>query len=158
MDFYTADICDTHGDEVQVLYPLFTNYGKAVKCYGTIETIKLEEDNSDLITLLKTEVENKIAIVDVSGDFCAVVGENLMNFASQNGWRAIIINGYVRDIEATAKIDVGLFALGTCPQKSIHKAEAEQNIPLEFAGVTFTPGDHLYSDEDGIILTTKRVH
>ena len=157
MDFYTADICDTKGEEVAVLDPIFKSYGAVTKCYGTIETIKLDEDNSALITLLKNKVENKIAVVDVSGDYCAVAGENLMNFAYQNGWKAIVINGYVRDIEATRKTEVGLFALGTCPRKSPKKAEAELNIELNFANVTFKPNMYLYSDLDGINISNEKV-
>lgn len=158
MDFYTADICDANGDAVAVLDPIFKSYGGVSRCYGTIETIKLDEDNTALITLLKTKVENKIAVVDVSADYCAVVGENLMNFAYENGWKAIIINGYVRDIEATRETEVGLFALGTCPRKSPKKSKAELNIALDFANVTFRPGMHLYSDLDGIIISDKKVH
>jgi regulator of ribonuclease activity A len=130
MDFYTADICDTKGEEVAVLDPIFKSYGAVTKCYGTIETIKLNEDNSALITLLKNKVENKIAVVDVSGNYCAVVGENLMNFAYQNGWKAIIINGYVRDIEATRKTEVGLYELSTCPRKRPKKDEAALNLSI----------------------------
>jgi regulator of ribonuclease activity A len=156
MDFYTADICDTF-ENISILQPLFTNYGKAVKCQGEIVTIKVDEDNSDLITLLKTKVENKIAVVDVSGEYCAVVGENLMNFAYENGWKAIIINGYVRDIEATKQIDVGLFALGTCPKKSSKKVTGEKDIELEFAGVSFSSNMYAYCDEDGIILSQKEL-
>jgi len=158
MNFYTADICDAKGDEVVVLDPIFKSYGAVTKCYGTIETIKLDEDNTELITLLKTKVENKIAVVDVSADYCAVVGENLMNFAYQNGWKAIIINGYVRDIEATRETEVGLFALGTCPRKSPKKSEAQLDIELNFASVTFRPNMHLYTDLDGIIISDKKVH
>ena len=157
MDFYTADICDANGSNVSVLDPIFKSYGAITKCYGTIETIKLDEDNTELITLLKTKVKNKIAVVDVGADYCAVVGENLMNFASQNGWKAIIINGYVRDIEATLKTEVGLFALGTCPRKSAKKAKAQLDIELTFANVTFKPGMHLYSDLDGIIISEEKV-
>jgi regulator of ribonuclease activity A len=157
MDFYTADICDAVGSKVAVLEPIFKSYGAVTKCYGTIETIKLDEDNSALITLLKTKVENKIAVVDVSASYCAVVGENLMNFAYQNGWKAIIINGYVRDIEATSKTKVGLFALGTCPRKSSKKADAQLGIELSFANVTFKPNMYLYSDLDGIIISNEKV-
>ena len=158
MDFYTADICDAKGAEVAVLDPIFKSYGAVTKCYGTIKTIKLDEDNTALIALLKTKVENKIAVVDVDADYCAVVGENLMNFAYQNGWKAIIINGYVRDIEATRKTEVGLFALGTCPRKSQKKSEAQLDIELNFANVTFKPNMHLYTDLDGIIISDKKVH
>ena len=156
MSFYTADICDNF-ENITVLEPLFTNYGKATKCKGEVVTIKLDEDNSDLITLLKTKVENKVAVVEVDSSYCAVVGENLMNFAYQNGWKAIIINGYVRDIEATKQINVGLFALGTCPRKSKKKVTGKRDIELEFAGGKISPDMYVYCDEDGIVLSQKEL-
>lgn len=157
MDFYTADICDANGALVKVLDPVFTNYGKAKKCHGQIKTIQLDEDNSGLIELLKTEVKDKIAVVDVKGDKFAVVGENLMNLALKNGWKAIIVNGYIRDIHATVQTDVGLFALGAYPRKSTKKAKSKADIELHFAGVTFKPDMYIYCDLDGIILTQEKV-
>lgn len=158
MDFYTADICDAFGDEVTVLDPIFKSYGGLKRCYATIKTIKLDEDNSGLIELLKTKVTDKVAVVDVDASYCAVVGENLMNLAYKNGWKAIIINGFVRDIEAVKDIKVGLFALGVCPKKSTKKSEAKRDITLKFANATLKPNDHMYIDLDGIIITKKRVH
>jgi regulator of ribonuclease activity A len=158
MDFYTADLCDEHREKVKVLEPIFTNYGASLKCYGEIITIKLDESNHALINLLKTKVENKIAVVDVDAAYYAVVGENLMNFAHENGWKAIIINGYVRDLHATLKTEVALFALGTCPRKSFKKSDAKLNTELNFSGVTFKTGMHLYADIDGIIISNDRLH
>jgi regulator of ribonuclease activity A len=157
MDFYTADICDAKGDEIEVLEPIFKSYGGLVKCYGTIKTIELDEDNSGLIELLKERVTDKIAVVDVKGDKCAVVGENLMNLAYKNGWKAIVVHGFIRDIHATQKTKVGLFALGVYPKKSQKKAEAKRDIELNFAGVTLKPNMHLYADLDGIIISKSRV-
>jgi len=158
MEFFTADLCDEHKENVQLLQPLFKNYGASLKCYGEIVTLKLDQSNHALIDLLKTKVNNKIAVVDVDAAYYAVVGENLMNFAYENGWKAIIINGYVRDLHATLKTDVALYALGTCPRKSFKNSNAQKDIELNFAGVTFKPNDHLYADIDGIIVSKVRLH
>ncbi len=157
MEFFTADLCDEYRDKVEVLEPIFKNYGGSKKCYGEIVTIKLDESNLALIELLKTKVKDKIAVVDVDAAYYAVVGENLMNFAYENGWKAIVINGYVRDLHATKKADVGLFALGLCPRKSFKNSNAELDCELNFAGVTFKPGMYLYADIDGIILSKERL-
>ena len=154
MLFYTADLCDQH-PEIEVVAPLFRNYGGAPQCSGEIVTIRLDEDNTDLIALLKERGEGRVVVVDVSASYCAVVGENLMNLAHDNGWSGILINGYVRDIEHTVKIRTALWALGTCPRKSAKKSGAVQNIPLIFGGVTFTPGHYLYADWDGIVISEK---
>ncbi len=156
MQFFTADICDANS-KVSILDPIFTNYGGSKTCFGQISTIEINEDNEPLIELLKTKVEDKIAVVNVKGDYCAVVGENLMNMACKNGWKAIVIKGYVRDIHQTLKIDVGLFAIGTYPKKSIKKAAGKRAIDLDFAGVKICENDYLYADLDGIIITKQRI-
>ncbi len=155
MLFYTADLCDHHPDEIEVVAPMFKNFGGSPHCYGEIVTIRLDEDNTDLIALLKERGEGRVVVVDVGAAYCAVVGENLANLAHENGWSGIVINGYVRDIEHTVKIRTAIWALGTYPRKSAKKSKAIRNIPLLFGGVTFTPGHYLYADWDGIVVSEK---
>jgi len=157
MEFYTADLCDEHKDNVQVLAPSFKSYGKAINFSGQIVTLKLDEQNSGLITLLKSPGKGRIAVVDVDAKYYAVVGENLMKFAKDNDWAGIVINGYVRDIEMTSQIDVALLALGTCPRKSFKESAYQENLELNFADVTFVPGDYLYADVDGIITSKTKL-
>lgn len=154
---YTADICDTHTDTVSVLSPDYIAYGGAIRCMGMIATVRIDEDNGAIITLLKTPGEGRVLVVDVGGVYCAVVGENLMKLAAQNGWSGILVHGYVRDIHVTRTIDVGLWALGTCPRKSPKKAPGEGGITLTFGGVTFKTGHYLYADADGIIVMPEAV-
>ncbi|MEA3512191.1 MAG: ribonuclease E activity regulator RraA [Campylobacterota bacterium] len=158
MKSYTADICDQFKNEVQVLAPLYNSYGGVSMCHGKIFTIKLFEDNKDLVTLLRdTNGDGKICVVDVVGDYCAVVGETLMGYAYHNGWAGIIINGYVRDTHQTSIVPIGLYALGTYPFKSEKKATSVLDIDLTFGGVTFKNDEYLYADKDGIVITKKNV-
>jgi len=157
MKSYTADICDTHPNEVQVLNPKYHSYGGVSMCQGEIQTIKLFEDNKALVELLRdTNGNGKICVVDVVGEYCAVVGETLMNYAHKNNWKAIIINGFVRDTHQTTQIPVGLWAKGTFPFKSQKKHDAIINKTLEFENVTFSVGDYLYADNDGIIVSKQK--
>lgn len=155
MKFYTADLCDKYNDQVQVLDPILKSYGGLKKVMGQIVTIKIPDNNKSLIELLKTEGEGKIAVVDVEGKYTAVVGDNLMKFALENNWAAIVINGYVRDTKNTKEIEVGLFALGTCPQKTPKPKEGTLHVQLSFGNVTFNEGDYLYADRDGIIISSS---
>ena len=75
MNFFTADMCDEHKDDIQVADPIFNSYGKKEKFRGKAVTIKLDEDNRGLIELLKEDGKGKVAVVDVGAKFCAVVGE-----------------------------------------------------------------------------------
>ena len=152
MNFYTADMCDEHHDDVQVLEHIFKNYGGREKFRGRVVTIKLDEDNRGLIELLKEDGKGRVAIVDVEGKYCAVVGENLMLMAQKNGWEGIVVNGYVRDIHITKNIEVGLLALGTCPKRSKKISQSKRGVKLSFGGVVFEDDMEVFADHDGVIV------
>lgn len=155
MKFYTADLCDKYPNTVQVLEPLYKSYGGAKKIMGQIVTVELPGSNKTLAELLKTtNGEGKVVVVDVHANYTAVVGDNLMKFAFDNHWAGIVVNGYVRDTKNTKEIDVGLFALGTCPRKTMEPSDGILHVTLSFAGVTFKEGDYLYADRDGIIISS----
>lgn len=158
MTFFTADICDEYSDKASVLGPGYRNYGGASKCQGEIITIKLDRNNSDLISLLRDEDgTGKVVMVDVDRAYYAVVGENLMKFAHQNHYSGIIVNGYIRDTAQITDIPVALYALGTCPRKYIPVTSGERDIALSFGDVTVSNGDYLYADTDGVIVCPQRI-
>lgn len=51
-------------------------------------------------------------------------------------------------------MEIGVKALGTNPRKSSKTAVGERDVPVELGGIVFTPGDHLFSDDDGIVVVT----
>lgn len=159
MSIQTADLCDDNRDKkIQVLSAKFKNYGGLKKFSGQIVTVKLDKSNWLLLEMLRDENgEGKIVVVDNSQEFFGVVGDKLMAFAKNNNWAAIILNGYVRDTDETKNIDVGLFAIGTCPLRNFEKTDSARGIELNFEGVTFNDGDYIYADNDGIIITKTKL-
>ena len=75
--------------------------------------------------------------------------------AVANGWQGIIVYGAVRDIEALEKLDLGVLALGVIPLKTDKQGVGQRDVPLMFAGVTFTPGHHVYADRNGLLVSAK---
>lgn len=159
MNIQTADLCDNNRDKkIEVLSSKFTNYGGLKQFSGQIVTVKLDKSNWLLLEMLRDENgEEKIVVVDNSQEFYGVVGDKLMAFAKNNNWKAIILNGYVRDTDETKNIDVGLFAIGTCPLRNFEKTDSARGIELNFEGVTFNDGDYIYADNDGIIITKTKL-
>jgi regulator of ribonuclease activity A len=158
MTIYTADLCDEYSDRVQILDAGYKNYGGADSCQGEIITIKLDKNNADLVALLRDEDgQGKVVVVDVDQAYFAVVGENLMKFAHKNNYVGIVVNGYIRDTFQIKDIPVALYALDTCPRKSIPVTSSEREIPLSFGGVDFTQGCYLYADTDGVIVTAEKI-
>jgi len=158
MNFSTADLCDEHGMNVEVLAENLLSYGGKESFSGEVVTIQLNKDNSDLVVMLRDEEgKGRVLVVDVYARYCAVVGDTLMGYAQKNGWAGIIINGYVRDTKITKTIPVGLKALGTCPRKSLAKAPSQRGMVLEFGGLSIHDGDYIYADEDGVVLSKKEL-
>ena len=159
MSFATADLCDDNQDKkIQVLSPKFKNYGGLKKCEGEVITIKLDKSNWRLLEMLRDEKgDGKVVVVDNAQYFYGVVGDKLMAFAQKNNWKAIILNGYVRDTEFTKDIDVALYALGTCPLRNFEKTNSSRGDQLSFEGVTFNSGDYIYADCDGVIVTKEQL-
>lgn len=158
MTFFTADICDEHSEAVSVLGEGYRNFGGADKCQGEVITIKLDKNNADLVALLRdVDGTGKVVVVDVEQAYYAVVGENLMKFAQDNNYAGILINGYVRDTFQIKDIPVALYALGTCPRKSIPVTQGQQGITLSFGGISIHAGDYLYADTDGVIICKEKI-
>jgi len=153
---FTADFCDTYPEKVSVLGPGFSNYGGAPMCQGEVVTIQLDRNNSDLITLLRDENgKGKVVVVDADQEYYAIVGEKLMQFAEKNSYAGIIVNGYIRDTHQIKDIPVALYALGTCSRKYIPVTSGKRDISISFGDVEFSPGDYVYTDTDGVIVTAE---
>lgn len=159
MNIHTADLCDENRDKyIQVLPSKFKNYGGLKRFYGQIETVKLDKSNFRLLKMLRDEKgDGKILVVDNAQEFYGVVGDKLMAFAAQNNWKGIILNGYVRDTDETKNINVGLYAIGTCPQRNFEQTESTRGEELIFEGLKFKNGDYLYADNDGVLITNERL-
>jgi len=154
MTFQTADLCDTHDKAVRVVEPMFNSYGGKSAFCGPITTLKLFEDNTLVRSTLETAGNGRVLVIDGGGSMrCAMVGDQLGELAVKNGWAGILVYGCIRDSKAIGGMDVGVFALGTHPRKTVKKGVGDTDIPVTFGGVTFTPGEYLYADEDGVIVS-----
>jgi len=80
------------------------------------------------------------------------MGDNIADLAVTNGWSGVIINGAVRDVAQLRVADLGILALGSNPRRSGKTGAGAAAEPVTFGGVTFSPGDTVYADEDGVVL------
>ena len=153
MQHATADLCDEYIDRLQVVDPMFADFGGLSMFEGEIHTLKVHEDNTLVRTALEKDGTGKVLVIDGGGSLrCALVGDNLAALAVEHNWRGIIVYGCIRDIRQTIEMNLGLKALAPSPVKSIKRNEGQENIPVRFAGVDFIPGHYLYADEDGIVV------
>ena len=154
MTFSTADLHDEHEGKVQVANVLMQGYGLKTRFSGPISTVRCFEDNSRVRAALEEQGKGCVLVVDGGASIrCALVGDKLAEMGMKNGWAGMVVYGCIRDSAVISKLDIGIKALGTNPRRSVKKGVGERDIPLDFADVTFAPGEWLYADEDGILVS-----
>lgn len=163
VNFQTCDLCDAHksedGGAFRVLPPVFHHYGGMRQFAGPVATVKCFEDN----TLVKQAVDSagsgRVLVVDGGGSLRkALVGGNLAAAAARNGWAGVVVDGCVRDVAELRSAEVGIMALGLMPMPTEKRGEGQKDVAVMLAGVPVRPGDWLYADEDGVVVTHGPVH
>jgi regulator of ribonuclease activity A len=150
----TADLCDEHGADLQVCEPVFHAYGGRRAFSGPVSTVRCFEDNSRVKEAVESPGEGRVLIVDGGGSRrCALLGDKLGEAAVRNGWAGVIIHGCIRDSAELAHMNLGIRALATLPMRSEKRGLGDRDVPVRFAGATFHPGDHVYVDEDGVVVS-----
>jgi regulator of ribonuclease activity A len=150
----TTDLCDQHGDAVRVALPLFRDYGGRRAFFGLIATVVAPEDNSLVRSALEEPGLGRVLVVDGgASERVALLGDLLAELGVRNGWAGVVVNGCIRDSEAVGTMALGVKALGTCPRKSEKKGRGARDVPVTFASLTFSPGEWLYADGDGVIVS-----
>ena len=153
MSFSTPDLSDKNPD-AQALAPILQNLGGKKVFWGKIETLKCPDDNSYVKELLNSDGDGKVLVVDADGiSTVALLGDMIAEAGVRNNWSGIVINGYVRDIDILSKLDIGVQAIGTMPVRSEKKNQGQVGIDISFGGLTFSSGDYVYADNNGLLLS-----
>lgn len=154
-EFMTTDLSDANAHlALRYLAPGYQDFGGKISFHGQAKTLVTFEDNTKVRTAVEKGGEGCVLVVDGGGSFnCALLGGNLAALAAQNGWAGIIIHGCVRDRAELAAAHIGIKALASHPRKSDKRNLGTFDVSLRFAGVTIHPGDWIYADEDGVIIS-----
>ena len=150
----TTDLCDAHEAAVQVLTLPWLDLGGRIAFHGQISTIKAFEDNSRVREAVAEPGQGRVLVVDGASSMArAMLGDLLAAKAVENGWEGIVIVGAIRDSAMIATLDLGVKALGRCPRKTEELGDGHRDVPLEIAGIAVRPGQWLYADADGVVIS-----
>jgi regulator of ribonuclease activity A len=152
----TTDLVDAIGADVRSCDTQFRQYGGLTRFCGPIRTIRCFEDNALVKRVLSEAGVGGVLVVDGGASVhTALVGDVIAGLGERNGWVGLVLYGAVRDVAALAELPIGIKALGSNPRKSGKTGAGEVDVPVTFGGVTFVPGELLYSDADGIVLLDR---
>ncbi|MEH0058886.1 MULTISPECIES: ribonuclease E activity regulator RraA [Auritidibacter] len=154
----TTDLADHLGESVRSCPIQLRNFGGVQKFAGQIATVRCFEDNTEVRATLSTPGEGRVLVVDGGGSLNrALLGDNIAQLAIDNNWAGVIVHGAIRDSAEIAEMAIGVKALGTNSQKSRKEGLGVTNVNLVIGGIEFIPGEYVYSDADGIVVTSDPV-
>lgn len=154
MEYNTSQLCDTYADLIDVIDPIFSNYGGRHSFGGKVVTIKCFEGTGLIEQIVATDGAGKVLVIDGGGSTRrALIDINIAEIAASNGWEGIICYGSVRDVDTIDEVELGIQGLVSIPVGANDNLFGETDIAINFGGVTILPDDHIYADNTGIILS-----
>ncbi|QIA64391.1 ribonuclease E activity regulator RraA [Vibrio astriarenae] len=156
MEYNTSALCDIYLDQVDVVEPMFTNFGGCASFAGQVTTVKCFEDNGIIRDVLEQEGEGRVLLVDGGGSLRrALIDAELAALAEENEWEGLVIYGCVREVDELEDMNIGIHALASIPVGSSQQGIGEIDVAVNFGGVTFLAEDYVYADNTGIILSQE---
>jgi regulator of ribonuclease activity A len=161
--FNTCDLCDVHKADTsgsfRVVPPVFRSYGAIAAFAGLVSTVKCHEDNTHVKAAVESPGEGRVLVVDGGASLRrALVGGNLAAAAARNGWAGIVVDGCVRDVAELNAAAVGIRALALMPLPTDRRGEGQRDVVVQIQGVWVRPGDWLYADADGMVVSAQPLH
>ncbi len=151
----TPDLSDAAPEACAIELPL-VSYGKVRQFGGRAVTIKCHEDNSLVKQCVEEPGEGRVIVVDGGGSRRrSLLGDMLAEKAVANGWAGLVIDGVIRDVDEIGRMPLGVQALGTCPVKTEKRGEGQRDIAVTVGGVEVAPGDYVYADNNGVLVSKQ---
>ena len=152
MNIKTSDLCDACPEAEACALP-FQSYGARRAFAGTLRTLRCFEDIGLMRNTVNQPGNGQVLVIDGGGSRArALFGDVMADIASRNGWAGLVIHGVIRDALEINGMAIGVKALGTVPRRGERTGAGEVDVPVSFGGITFTPGQRLVADEDGVIV------
>lgn len=167
MTISTCDLCDTHESDIgganekniRILPDVYNSYGAIRSFFGPVHTLRCPEDNSQVREAVAQAGQGRVLVVDGGGmTRKALVGGNLAAMAAKNAWAGIVVFGAVRDAAELQAAPLGIKALALCPLRTEKRGLGESAVVVQLSGYAVRPGDWLYADDDGILISASALH
>ncbi|MBB1312918.1 MULTISPECIES: putative 4-hydroxy-4-methyl-2-oxoglutarate aldolase [Aliivibrio] len=150
------DICDQFEDSVQLIDVEFKDFGGRACFYGEIVTVRCYQDNSLVREVLQQNGKGKVLFIDGNGS-CqkALLGDQVALLAVNNQWEGVIVYGAIRDVGEIRTMPLGVKALGTSPFKTEKRGAGEQQVSITVNTQVIPPGDYIYADLNGVLISKE---
>jgi 4-hydroxy-4-methyl-2-oxoglutarate aldolase len=126
---------------------------------GRAFTVKLTKgQNKEFLRALKLASNQDVIVVNAEGDTSrAIAGDFVLGMAKTLGIRGVVVDGVIRDLTETRKLNFPVFAKGTSPNAGLKSEDGMLTIPISCGGVVVNHGDIIIGDADGVVVVPKEI-
>lgn len=144
-------------NRIQTMRGGFRPFGGKRVIAGPAFTVKARAgDNLLLHRACDMAAPGDIIVGDGGGDLSiALMGELMIGHALTRGVHGIVLDGAVRDVEALAALDIGVWACGATPSGPYKDGPGEIGHPVSCGGQVVMPGDLVMADADGVVVVPR---
>ena len=129
-----------------------------LKVWGKIFTAETTSDDWGTSALAIDEASaGDILFFKVDNDDKAIWGELASRSAQNNGIKATVVYGSVRDLDALLYFDYPIFASNFVPNAGLALGLGTLNQPIDIDGFEINPGDFFFGDESGIVIIPQEL-
>ncbi len=128
------------------------------KVWGSIYTAETTCDDWGTSAMaIDSASSGDVLFFKVDSDDKAIWGELASTCAKENGIKATVVYGSVRDLDALLYMDYPVFASNFVPNAGLALGLGQLNQPIEIEGNEINPGDFFFGDESGIVVIPKEL-
>ena len=141
----------THG--FYVLTPAIHSLGVYRKVIGPAVTVENPPGDNLMVHKAMALIQpGAVLVIKITGEGCAsACGGIMLRRMQRLGIQAVIVDGYVRDLDELLQTDMPVFARGLMPAGCKKNGLGQINYPIACGGVVVRPGDIIVADRDGVI-------
>jgi 4-hydroxy-4-methyl-2-oxoglutarate aldolase len=125
---------------------------------GRAFTVQADDDLAPVLAGLAAAGPGDVLVV-AGGRGRALAGELFGTEARRRGLAGVVLDAPCRDSRTLARLDLAVFARGTCPRAAGRgapvDAAAVTGRPVSIGGVEVRPGDWLRGDRDGVVVASE---
>lgn len=146
------NLCDAGAKVLKGITPINNNQ---TIIYGEALTVKTSSEDWGTAIKAISYGRGKVVVIRSEGDESAIWGGLATLNAKIKGVIAVVIDGYVRDIEDIRKIKFPVFSKGYVPNAGNPIDRGIMNVPVVCGGSTVNPGDIIVGDCNGVVVIER---
>jgi 4-hydroxy-4-methyl-2-oxoglutarate aldolase len=141
---------------LRVLDPEIRPISQGLEMIGIARTVHCESDFLTVIKALHDAEEDEVLVIDAAAAKIAVAGELFATEAKRKKLAGIVIDGGCRDVKHLRQINLPIYTRYITPLAGTTGRIFQTQIPVICGGVTISPGDIVFGDDDGIIVMSEK--